>query len=260
MTLISTATTVTDGAGNTGTAVGAHVNNLRLASSAQGTNSGIATGATSHVDSYGIFAYAGYTAPRLYANLSAGVSAQHFTEQRAVDFTGFSGNANGSFGGNQLITRGEVGYPLALGAATLTPLASVTYAYSHTNAYTESGGSGPALHIGTAHDTSIKSDFGAKLAQSFSTRYGVLVPSLQLTWRHEYERAKTTLDASYAADPTGETAFSTQGASPVTDSALVTIGLTVLRASNRSITAQYPLQAASGSLSQAGTLRLRQLF
>ena len=223
-------------------------------------STGSTTGDATHIDNYGFFGYASYTAPRWYANLSAGIASQHYTETRAIDFTGFSGSANGSFGGTQWVARGELGYPLALGGATLTPLASLTYAYLHQNAYTESSAEGAALRVGTAHATSVKTDIGAKLDQAFSTRYGELVPSVQLAWRHEYTHSKTTVDASFAADPLGETAFSTKGARPVSDSALLTAGVTVLRANNLSITAQYQMQAASGFLSQAGTLRLRQLF
>jgi uncharacterized protein with beta-barrel porin domain len=40
----------------------------------------------------------------------------------------------------------------------------------------------------------------------------------------------------------------------------VSAGVTLLRANNPSATAQYTLQAGKGYLSQAGTLKLKQLF
>jgi uncharacterized protein with beta-barrel porin domain len=88
----------------------------------------------------------------------------------------------------------------------------------------------------------------------------VLIPSVQVAWRHEYDHQKTSIAAQFAADPLGETRFTTQGATPVADTAVVSAGLTLLRANNLSVTAQYTVQAGKGYLSQAGTVKLKQLF
>ncbi|MFP6559041.1 autotransporter domain-containing protein [Paraburkholderia sp. B3] len=104
------------------------------------------------------------------------------------------------------------------------------------------------------------SDIGAKISRELSTSYGVLVPELQLAWRHEYDNTRVTTQASYAAAPPGETSFTSLGASPVEDSVVMSLGMTLLRANNLSMTARYELQAGSGYVAQAGMLRLRQLF
>lgn len=223
-------------------------------------NTGDSAGDSTRVNAYGLLGYASYTAPKWYANLSAGAVLQHYDTTRAVSFTGFSGTAQGRFDGSQYVARAELGYPLALGAYTLTPLSSLTYSYLHQSAYTESGGNGAALSVGATHATSVKSDFGMKLERGFATTYGVLVPDVQLAWRHEYVRGGQRTTSSFAADASGETTFMITGASPISDMAVLSAGITLLRANNLTLTARYELQAAPRFVSQTGSLRLRQLF
>lgn len=223
-------------------------------------NTGDSAGDTTRVNAYGLIGYASYTAPRWYANLSAGTVLQHYDTTRVVNFTGFSGTAQGRFDGQQYVMRAEAGYPLALGAYTLTPLSSLTYSYLRQNGYTESGGSGAALLVQASHMTSVTSDFGAKIERGFTTSYGVLVPEVGAAWRHEYVHGRQLTTSRFAADSNGETSFTTTGASPVSDLAVLSAGVTLVRASNLTLTARYELQAAPRYTSQTGTLRLRQLF
>jgi outer membrane autotransporter protein len=223
-------------------------------------NTGDTAGDTTRVNSYGLMGYAIYTAPRWYANFSAGAVQQRYDTNRAVNLTGFSGDASGGFNGTQYVARAEAGYPLAVGVATVTPLASLTYSYLHQNAYTETGGDGAGLSVGAAHTTSVDSDFGVKIQRELSTSYGELVPELGLAWRHEYDNTRVQTAASFAADPTGQTSFTSLGASPVADEAVVSLGVTLLHANNLSVTARYELDAGSRYLAQGGSLRLRQLF
>jgi len=221
---------------------------------------GDAAGDSTRVNSYGFIGYASYTGQPWYVNLSGGVVQQDYTTNRQVNFTGFAGNANGQFSGQQYVARAEAGYPLPLGPATLTPLASLTYSNLQQNGYTESGGNGAALTVGSGHSASVRSALGVKLEEGFATTYGVLVPDIRLQWLHEYDNAQQVTGASFAADPTGQTAFTTVGASPVSNVADVTLGVTLLRANNLSLTMRYELQAGGGFVSQTGSLRLRQMF
>lgn len=229
-------------------------------SNAAVNNTGATTGNTTRVQSVGLIGYATYTAPTWYSNLMAGVVQQRYATNRLVDFTGFSGNADGNFGGMQYVAKAEFGYPLAVGNTTVTPLASLTYSYLHQNAYAESGGNGAALAVGATHATSVKSELGVKFERAFSTSYGTVVPDLKLAWRHEYDNTRVLSTASFTGDPTGETSFTTLGARAISDTAVASAGITLMRASNLSITARYEVEAASGYLSQAGSIRLRQLF
>ena len=219
-----------------------------------------ASGDSTRVNAYGLTGYASYTGTPWYVNVSGGVVQQHYDTNREIGFTGFSGIAKGSFSGQQYVARAEGGYPLALGKATITPLASLTYSHLNQNDYTETGGNGAALAVGSTHATSVRSGLGVKLEQGFETSYGKLVPQVQLTWVHEFNRNPAVTGASFAADPSGQTAFTTVGATPVTNLADLTLGVTLLRANNLSLSARYELQAGQGFVSHTGSLKLRQLF
>ncbi|WP_353191068.1 autotransporter domain-containing protein [Pandoraea pnomenusa] len=217
-------------------------------------------GSTTQVNGYGLLGYASYAGSPWYVNLSGGVVQQRYNTTRVVDFTGFSGTANGAFTGQQYVARTEMGYPLPLGSATLTPLVSLTYSYLHQSAYTETGGNGAALAVGSAHAISLRSALGARLEKAVATRYGDVVPFVQLQWIHEFVNSSAVTGASYAGDVTGETAFTTVGATPVRDLANFTLGVTLMRSNLLSLTARYEVQAGSRFVSQTGSLRLQQRF
>ncbi len=223
-------------------------------------NTGDTTGDTTTINGYGLIGYASYTGSPWYVNLSGGVVQQQYDTTRAVNFQSFSGTADGHFSGQQYVARAEVGYPLALGGVTLTPLASLMYSHQDQGSYTESGGSGAALSVDATHANLVKSGLGAKFEKAFSSSYGEIVPDLQVQWIHEYDHTAEATGASYASDPTGQTAFTTVGATPVADLADVSLGVTLLKANNLSLSVHFELQAASGFVSQTGTVRVRQVF
>jgi len=223
-------------------------------------NTGDTAGDTTRINGYGLIGYASYTGSPWYVNLSGAVVEQQYDSTREVNLQGFSGTANGHVSGQQYVARSEAGYPLALGGFTLTPLASLTYSYLTQGSYTESGGNGAALAVGSSHTNSVKSSLGTKLEKSFSTGYGEIVPNLQVQWIHEFDHTAQTTGASFAADPTGQTAFTTVGATPVSNLADVSLGVTLLRANNLSLSLRYELQAGGGFVSQTGSVRVRQAF
>ncbi|WP_197326705.1 autotransporter outer membrane beta-barrel domain-containing protein [Ralstonia solanacearum] len=223
-------------------------------------NTGDTSGSFARVNGYGLIGYASYTGNPWYVNLSGAAVQQRYDTSRAVSMQGFSGTASGHFSGQQYVARTEAGYPLPVGSATLTPLASLTYSYLTQDSYTEDGGNGTALSVGATHVGSIKSGLGAKLEKGFATRYGQIVLEARAQWIHEYDHARQVTSASFAADATGQTAFTTVGMTPVSDLADISLGATLLRANNLSLSARYELQAGRGYVSQTGSVRLRQLF
>ncbi len=223
-------------------------------------NTGNTSGDSAGVNSFGFIGYAGYTGNPWYANLSGAVVAQHDTTSRLVNMQGFDGLASGSFNAQQYVLRAEAGLPIDLPVFTVTPIASLSYSYLNQGSYTETGGNGAALSVGSSGQNSVKSSLGAKISKAFQTSYGEIVPDLQVSWVHEYDRARQVVGASFAADPTGQTAFTTVGATPVGDMADVSVGVTLLRAHNLSLSARYELQAGGGFVSQTGSLRLQQQF
>lgn len=227
-------------------------------------NDGDNTGSSTHVTSYGLIGYAGYAGQQWYADFSAGAVQHQYNTMRAISFTGFSGGAAGQHNGMQYVASAQAGYPIKVDAlmpdTTLTPIAGLTYSTLHQDAYTETGGNGAALQVAALNSSSLKSDIGAKLERSFATAYGQLVPSAQLSWRHEYRNSRLQSVANYAADTTGATSFTTLAPSPVADTGVLTLGVTLKRSENLSLIARYTIEAASGYIGQTADVRLRWQF
>ncbi len=223
-------------------------------------NSDNTSGDSTGVNGYGLIGYASFTGSPWYVNMSGAAVLQRYDTERRVTMPGFEGVANGGFNGQQYVASVEGGWPLAVGSATLTPLASLTYSYLNQNSYTETGGNGAALHVDSSSASSVRSALGAKIEKAYDTSYGQIVPELRAAWVHEYNRTRQSTGASFAGDPTGATGFTTVGMTPVSNLADISLGLTLLRANNLSVTARYELQAGSGFISNTGILRLQQRF
>lgn len=218
-------------------------------------------GSHTGVDAYGLTAYASYTGMEWYANLFVSGALQSYRTRRMVDFTGYSALADGDFNGQQFTAKAEVGYPIALSSRlTLTPLAEVSYSYSRLDAYTETGGNGAALQVNSSDSYAVRSGVGGKLATTVPSPFGEISPFIQAMWLHQYNDDASGVTARYAADPVGETAFTSFGAKPIADMADLTVGATLLSSDDLSVTARYGVQLAPEYTNQTLSLRLRQLF
>ncbi|WP_455813548.1 autotransporter outer membrane beta-barrel domain-containing protein [Pseudomonas graminis] len=213
------------------------------------------------VDSYGLIGYASYTGEPWFVNLSASATQQRYDTTRNVSVTGYSDTAQGKFDGQQYVTKAEFGYPLAVAdATTLTPLASLSYSYQTLDSYQESSGNGSALSVEGSHNNALRSGLGARLDKSFQTGFGDVVPYVQAVWTHQYNPQRSATTASYIADTAGETSFTTFGASPVEDTADLSVGATVVKSDTLSLTARYNAQLGEQYKGQTVTLQVRQQF
>lgn len=218
-------------------------------------------GNNSTADNYGVIGYASFSGEPWYVNLSAGVNRQNYQANRQVDFTGFEGRAQSKYNGQSITLQSEFGYPLTLPAdIVLTPLAGLSYSYQHVDGYSENGGNGMALNVGSSHTQSVASDIGARLSHTFDTSLGNLTPFAQLSWIHQYDNRQVSSSASYAADTVGETRFITKGIAPVEDMAGVAVGSTLYDVNGLSFDARYDLQAAEHYQAHAFSLRLQKTF
>ncbi|MDB5992056.1 MAG: outer rane autotransporter [Herbaspirillum sp.] len=219
------------------------------------------TGSSAHVVSYGLMGYAGYTAERWYMDFSAGAVQHQFDTVRSINFTGFSGSANGHFNGTQYVASARAGYPIKLMPdTTLTPIAGLNYSGLTQDAYTESGGNGAALNVRSSKSTSVRSELAAKLERVFACSYGDIVPSAQLGWRHEFHKDAQQSVASFAADGSNSTGFTSLGPTPLKNTAVLALGVTLMRSSNLSLSAKYTVEAGSAYIAQTADLRLRYQF
>jgi len=182
---------------------------------------------------------------------------------RKISMTNYVGSALGKHNGMQYVLAAEGGYPLKLGGlmagSTLTPLAGMTYSYLTQNGYSESGSSA-ALAVSGVNTSSVRSDIGAKLSHPFSSPYGDLLPSAQLTWRHEYQNQRSSNSAYYTADSTGASNFTSTGTRPLADTGVLTLGMSLLRSKHLTLSGQYQLEKGSGYTGQSANLNLRYQF
>ncbi|WP_322044086.1 autotransporter domain-containing protein [Paraburkholderia sp. J67] len=216
-------------------------------------------GDSAGINAFGLIGYASYQGAPWYVNVSGAVTQQHYDTTRVVSMTGYEGVANGSFNGQQYAAHVEFGWPLAVASATLTPLASFTYSRLNQSGYTETGGNGSALTVGSLGTNSLRSAIGAKLEKAYETSYGLLVPVVWAQWIHEYDQTRQNT-AAYFSGAADETGFTTTGATPVSNLADLSLGVTLVRANNLSLSLRYDLQVGSGFVSNTGILRLQQKF
>ncbi|MCA1323389.1 autotransporter domain-containing protein [Herbaspirillum sp. alder98] len=222
------------------------------------------TGSSSHVNSTGLMGYGGYAADDWYVDLAAGAIQHKYDSTRVIDFTGFSGAANGRFNGLQYATSVQAGMPIKLGGAwartTVTPIAGLGYSITRQSGYAETGGNGAALNVNGSKISSLKSELGVKLERSFTTAFGEVVPAAQIGWRHEFHDRALQSVSSFAADSTGATSFTSTGVAPARDSGVLALSATLLRQNNLTLVARYTLEAGSGYRGQTGDVRLRYQF
>uniref|UniRef100_UPI001C57807F autotransporter family protein n=1 Tax=Pseudomonas sp. UMAB-08 TaxID=1365375 RepID=UPI001C57807F len=227
-------------------------------------NDGNNSGSSADVKSYGLFGYASYTGSPWYVDMSLGAIQHQYDTTREVSFPGFSSTAKGQHDGMQYIASVLAGYPIDLGSkmanTVLTPIAGLTYSTLRQDSYTEKNGDGAALSVNSDNIGSLKSDLGAKLERSFGTPYGNVVPSAQLTWRHEYHDKGLQSVSNYAADTSGATSFTTTGAKTIADTGVLALGVTLMRSQNLSVGAKYTLEAASGYAANTGDVQVRWDF
>jgi outer membrane autotransporter protein len=219
------------------------------------------TGDTMGLDSYGVLGYASVLGTHAYVDLLGGVLADKFNTVRVIDFTGFNGVASGSHDGTQYVAKLAGGYRLPMGTSgtTLTPVWGVTYSHLNQDGYTESGGNGAALNVASEGDNSVKGEAGLKLEHSFKMASGDIVPELKVMYRHEFDNGAQLQTASYAADAS-ESTFSTLDVRPIENSELLSAGVNLLGKDGVTVTLKYTAEAASGYLSQGGSLRVRWAF
>jgi outer membrane autotransporter protein len=227
-------------------------------------NDGNNSGSSANVNSYGLFGYASYTGSPWYVDMSLGAIQHQYDTTRDVSFPGFSGTAKGQHDGMQYIASVLAGYPIDLGPkmanTVLTPIAGLTYSTLRQDSYTEKDGGGAALHVSANNVGSLKSDLGAKLERTFGTPYGNVVPSAQLTYRHEYHDNAPQSVSNYAADTSGATSFASTGAKAIADTGVMALGVTLVRSQNLSIGAKYTLEAGSGYAANTGDVQVRWDF
>lgn len=96
------------------------------------------------------------------------------------------------------------GYTLHYGSMTLTPQLGVDYQYTDYGTYAESGTSGLQLVYHNDKRKSLQSSLGFQLTNNVSTKFGVMIPQLDISWRHEFADKSRQVAVSFVEDTRGK--------------------------------------------------------
>lgn len=222
-------------------------------------DSGARTGSGQEVDSYIVGLYASYNAPGWYVDGALTYGHHKYDSKRVVDFAGAPAQtARASYDGRQYGVRAEVGAPLALGAAVVTPFASLAYNHLKQDGYTETGAPGAALSVNGSSGNSVRSGLGVKAAADFAAADGwTLTPNARAVWLHEFNGDAPNLTSRYVA---GGSAFTTAGAESARDHAVLGVGLDLASTGGAVISAKYDADLSDEFVGHSGLLQVRARF
>ncbi len=161
-----------------------------------------------------------YATDALYLDGVISIGGGNNNSSRTIVVPGlpFSGStATGSFNTTTYGLSLGGGYNIPMGTLTLTPTARFEYHRIATSAYGESGAAALDLNYGSSTAKAVLSFLGGQASYAISTGFGVITPTVRANWAHQYNSGDTGVSVKYSADPTGLSAFTLVGDSPVKD-------------------------------------------
>lgn len=153
------------------------------------------------IDSYQVAAYSGWRQGNWHAAGLVSHAWQDVDSVRAIRFPGFDALATADYDIRTFSAALEAGYDLALTErATLTPFASLAFARSHREGFTETGAAGLAVDGHTEH--SLRPAFGLRLAQQWMADTGATIePVLYAAYAREVLDSVSRVEARFAEAP-----------------------------------------------------------
>ena len=143
------------------------------------------SGSSATMDSYQLTFYGTYRMDRAFVDGQVGAGWNEFDQDRAISFLGRTASA--SYSGQQYLAKATVGYDLPLNDdVTVTPLASLRWLRSVTEAYDESGAGAANLSVSGNAVNGVSHDLGGKVTWDIPTAQGMLKPEMRLAWVHDY--------------------------------------------------------------------------
>jgi len=170
--------------------------------------------------------------------------------------------AQGLTGANQLFGQIEGGYRVTLGGtamAFITPFARLQGFTGTQNAFTETGAQSLNLSVDAQTTNSLRSVIGAQLGGSMDLGWRErLYLQLRLGWSHEFADVSRPVTAALAGAP--RFLFTTYGATPTRDGAVVGVSATTEVAQAAAIYLRYEGNIAGQDSTHALTAGLRMTW
>jgi outer membrane autotransporter protein len=208
------------------------------------------------IDSYQGTVYGSWGAGTWYVDAALGYGKHQYDTKRFISLVNAS--VTGSHDANQYLAKIGGGYPMQLGKATITPMASLTYVKLDQSGYTEkdSSNSGAGLIIDDVNSDSLRSGLGAKISLPLSSGEIKTTADARLMWSHEFADTNQDVAARFA----GGTSFTTQGMSQARDSANIGLGINFNAANHQTLAVNYDAEVKSGYIGHTASVKFRYDF
>lgn len=217
---------------------------------------GDAGGSRTTLDSFQMSGYATWRpdgGPAYFQGL-AGLGRNLYDQRRDIDY--LDAAASASYDGWQFQGKMGGGYDVRLGAATVTPLATLQVVRVETDGYSETGAGVANLSVDSNGFNSIQSELGAQLSGGLAdTGWGALKGDARLAWVHDYAHAPIAISASM-----GGVGFVSETDRPARNGARLDLGTTLERNDGLSVSLEYQGELRSAYQSHTGMLTLRSEF
>ncbi|MDP1659564.1 MAG: autotransporter domain-containing protein [Methylotenera sp.] len=217
---------------------------------------GLTSANRTDIDSYQGTLYGSWNAGAWYVDAALGYGRHQYDTKRFVSLANAS--VTGSHDANQYLAKIGGGYPIQLGKATLTPLASLTYVHLDQDGYTEkdSASSGAALTVSDVQTDSFRSGLGAKLSVLLSEGAMKTVVEARAIWNHEFADTNQDIAARFA----GGTSFTTNGVNQARDSANLGLGVNFITANRQNLSMNYDAEVKSDYVGHTASVKFRYDF
>ncbi len=159
----------------------------------------------------------------LYLDGIFSLGSNRFDMKRHIVYGDTNTSADSSTGGLQYGAGLNGGYEFLFGKTTLDVNGRLDYIHVRIDGYQERGGQGLALRIGSQNADSLTTRLGARLTAPFNRSFGVLTPTLDFNWEHEYKDDGREIKATFVEDSRGS--FSVRTSDPDRDYFTYNLGI-----------------------------------
>lgn len=222
-------------------------------------DTGSRDGSGQKINSYIGSLYGTYTANSWYVDGALTYGRHDYDATRVVNFTGATPQvAKASFAGQQYGAKAEFGYPLSVGPAVVTPLASLAYNRLNQDGYTETGAAGANLTVGSSATDSVRSGLGGKVSTTIAQAgEWNIKPNARAVWLHEFNGSAPDQTSTFVA---GGSSFTTSGIKVAQEHFNLGVGLDVASVRNTTVSAKYDADLSDRYVSHTGSLQVRTEF
>jgi outer membrane autotransporter protein len=197
-------------------------------------------------DSFHLAAYGGGQWGGFGLRGGAAYAWHNIDTARAIDFQGFSEQADAHYDGHTAQVFGEASYAFQAGAATFEPTAALAYVDVGTDGFAENGGDAALASNGTSADATFTT-LGVRASAPFGMGSLKAKATGFLGWRHAFGDTVPTIDLAFA----GESPFAIAGTPIAEDAAVIDLGLDIQAGAAARLALAYSGQFGDGATSNA---------